>query len=133
MKRSALTVLMLAASVLICGSPLLAHHGSAAYDNSTLLTMTGTIAEFQFIQPHPIIALDTKDANGKVVRWNVEMTAPNHLVHYGWNGHKLHAGQVIKVSGHASKDGQKVLNLYRIYNADGQEIPLGPPPPPGQS
>ena len=133
MKRSGLTTLMLVASTLICGSPLLAHHGSAAYDNSALITMTGTIAEFQFIQPHPIIALDTKDASGKVVRWNVEMTAPNHLVHYGWNGHKLHAGQVIKVSGHASKDGEKVLNLYRIYNADGQEIPLGPPPPPGQS
>lgn len=133
MKQLTFTGLILAASVLIFGSPLLAHHGSAAYDNSALTTLNGTIAEFQFIQPHPIIFLDTKNAEGNAVRWNVEMTAPNHLVHYGWNGHKLHAGQVIKVTGHASKDGKKVLNLYRIYDADGKEIPLGPPPPPGQS
>jgi hypothetical protein len=114
-------------------APVLAHHGASAYDNSALTTLSGTITDFQFIQPHPLIYLDAKDANGNVVKWYVEMTAPNHLVHYGWGGHKLHSGQVIKVTGHAAKNGTKVLNLYRIYDADGKEIPLGPPPPPGQS
>ena len=113
--------------------PVSAHHGGSAYDNSTLTTLTGTITDFQFIQPHPLIYLDVKDDNGNVTKWYVEMTAPNHLVHYGWNGRKLHAGQVIKVSGQAAKNGTKVLNLRHIYDADGTEIPLGPPPQPGQS
>jgi len=98
-----------------------------------LTTLTGTITDFQFIQPHPLIFLDAKDANGNVTKWYVEMTAPNHLVHYGWSGHKLHAGQSIKVTGHVAKNGTKVLNLRQIFDADGKEIPLGPPPPPGQS
>jgi len=113
--------------------PVSAHHGASAYDNSALTTLSGTITDFQFIQPHPLIFLDVKDANGNITKWFVEMTAPNHLIHYGWSGHKLHAGQMIKVSGQAAKNGTKVLNLRHIYDADGKEIPLGPPPPPGQS
>jgi hypothetical protein len=133
MSKSSLLLLVSALALFAFSAPVLAHHGSAAYDNSNLTTLTGTITDFQFIQPHPLIYLDVKDANGNVTKWYVEMTAPNHLVHYGWNGHKLHAGQTIKVTGHAAKNGDKVLNLRQIYDADGKEIPLGPPPQPGQS
>jgi hypothetical protein len=93
--------------------------------------LTGTVTQFQFIQPHPLISLDAKDASGNVEKWSVEMTAPNHLVHYGWNSHKIHPGDVIKVTGHASKNGKKVLNLSKIYDANGKEIPLGAPAAPG--
>jgi hypothetical protein len=132
MRNRFLAALILALVLLMVSAPLLAHHGSAAYDNTKMTTLNGTVTEFRFIQPHPLIYLDAKDANGNVEKWFVEMTAPNHLVHYGWNGHKIHAGDVIKVTGHASKNGNKVLNLSKIYDASGKEIPLGPPPPPGQ-
>jgi hypothetical protein len=133
MKKRALTsLLFLGAGLLMFQIPAAAHHGGAAYDNTQLVTLTGTVSDFLYIQPHPLIYLDTKDASGNTVTWGVEMTAPNHLIHYGWNSHKLHPGQVIKVTGHAAKDGKKVLNLYRIYDADGKEIPLGPPVLPGQ-
>jgi Family of unknown function (DUF6152) len=125
--------LVLSLAMVAFSVPVFAHHGASAYDNSTLTTLTGTITDFQFIQPHPLISLDAKDDNGNVTKWSVEMTAPNHLVHYGWNGHKLHTGQTIKVTGHAAKNGVKVLNLRQIFDADGKEIPLGPPPQPGQS
>jgi hypothetical protein len=132
MRNRFLAALILALVLLMVSAPLLAQHGSAAYDNTKMTTLNGTVTEFRFIQPHPLIYLDAKDANGNVEKWFVEMTAPNHLVHYGWNGHKIHAGDVIKVTGHASKNGNKVLNLSKIYDASGKEIPLGPPPPPGQ-
>jgi hypothetical protein len=93
-----------------------------------MVTLNGTVTDFKFIQPHPLIYLDAKDESGNVQQWFVEMTAPNHLVHYGWNSHKIHVGDVIKVMGHASKNGTKVLNLSKIYDASGKEIPLGPPP-----
>lgn len=127
------TLLLLPFAALALSAPALAHHGSAAYDTSKLTTLTGTIADFQFIQPHPLIFLDVKDPSGNVTKWFVEMTAPNHLVHYGWSGRKLHPGQVIKVEGNAAKNGNKVLNLRHIFDSDGKEIPLGPPVLPGQS
>jgi Family of unknown function (DUF6152) len=133
MKSKLLLALVLVVGVLMFSVPIFAHHGASAYDNAKLTELNGTVTDFQFIQPHPLIFLDVKDANGNVEKWFVEMTAPNHLIHYGWSGHKLHAGQVIKVTGHVAKNGKKVINLYRIYDDAGKEIPLGPPPPPGTS
>ena len=122
------------AAVYLFGSsgPALAHHGGSAYDTAHPLTVTGTVKEFQFIQPHPLITLDVKDDQGAMTEWSVEMTAPNHLVHYGWNGKKLKPGDQITVTGLPSKNGLKVLNLRKISWANGEEIPLGPPPEPGQ-
>lgn len=133
MLRYLRTLVVLPVAALALSTPALAHHGSAAYDTSKLTTLNGTITDFQFIQPHPLIFLDVKDAKGNVAKWFVEMTAPNHLVHYGWSGHKLHPGEVIKVQGNAAKNGNKVLNLRHIFDSDGKEIPLGPPVLPGQS
>src|ERR1700746_661170 len=125
MSRYQSTLLVLAVALFAFSAPVLAHHGASAYDNSTLTTLSGTITDFQFIQPHPLIFLDAKDANVNVTKWDVEMTAPKARVHYGWNGHKRRAAQTIKVSGHVAKNGTKVHNLRQIFDADGKEIPLG--------
>ena len=127
-----LAVFTAAVFLVIC-CPVFAHHGSAAYDNTKLVTLTGTVTDFEFIQPHPIISLDVKDDHGSVAKWSIEMTSPNHLVRYGWNGKKLKLGDEITVSGHAARNGLKVLNLRKISWANGQEIPLGPPPEPGSN
>jgi hypothetical protein len=131
--RNVLLALVFAGTcVLAFSAPTLAHHGGGAYDAAHPLTVTGTVKEFLFIQPHPLITLDVKDDQGTVTEWSVEMTAPNHLVHYGWNGKKLKPGDQITVVGLPSKNGLKVLNLRKISWANGEVIPLGPPPEPGQ-
>lgn len=131
MKRLSMGIVSLL-FVLAC-APVYAHHGGSAYDNSKPLTLTGTVTDFQFIQPHPIIALDVKDDKGEIVKWSVEMTSPNHLVRFGWNGHKLKPGDEITVVGSPAKNGLKVLNLRKISYATGQVIPLGPPPEPNSN
>jgi tRNA(Ile2) C34 agmatinyltransferase TiaS len=123
-----LTMGTLSLLVVLVATPVFAHHGGSAYDNSKATTLTGTVTDFQFVQPHPIIALDVKDDKGEIVKWSVEMTSPNHLVRFGWNGHKLKPGDEITVVGSAAKNGLKVLNLRKISYATGQLIPLGPPP-----
>jgi len=89
-------------------------HGGAAYDTTSPLTLSGTVKEFHFIQPHPLIALEVKDDKGTAVEWSIEMTAPNHLVRYGWSGKKLKPGDEITVTGSPAKNGLKVLNLRKI-------------------
>jgi hypothetical protein len=118
--------------LLLVSSAAFAHHGGAAYDGDHPLTLTGTVTDFHFIQPHPLIALEVKDAQGATTEWSVEMTAPNHLSHFGWNGKKLKPGDQITVTGQPAKNGLKVLNLRKISYTNGEVIPLGPPPEPGQ-
>jgi len=118
--------------LLLLSSAASAHHGGAAYDGDHPLTLSGTVKDFHFIQPHPLIALEVKDTQGAKTEWSVEMTAPNHLSHFGWNGKRLKPGDQITVTGQPAKNGLKVLNLRKISYANGEEIPLGPPPEPGQ-
>jgi hypothetical protein len=54
-KAHALLLLILATFTTLSA---LAHHGQAAYDRSTKLTLTGTVTEFRFINPHSQIAFD---------------------------------------------------------------------------
>ena len=132
MKNALLAAIFVAVCLLLYSGPALAHHGGGAYDQAHPVTMTGTVKEFLFIQPHPLITLAVKDEQGTVTDWSVEMTAPNHLVHYGWNGKKLKPGDQITIVGLPSKNGLKVLNLRKISWANGEVIPRGPPPEPGQ-
>jgi hypothetical protein len=132
MRHKLLAAVALIVGLMMSAGPMLAHHGGSAYDNTKMVTLTGTVKTFDFIQPHPIIGLDVKDESGNMVNWSIEMTSPNHLVRYGWSGHKLKPGDQITVSGSAAKNGLKVLNLRKISWANGEVIPLGPPPEPGQ-
>jgi hypothetical protein len=132
MRNALPTAAFVAVCLFVFSGPALAHHGGGAYDAAHPMTMTGTVKEFLFIQPHPLITLEVKDDQGAMTEWSVEMTAPNHLVHYGWNGKKLKPGDQITIVGLPSKNGLKVLNLRKISWAIGEVIPLGPPPEPGQ-
>src|SRR5580692_178711 len=132
MRNTLLRLFFVGVCLLVCTGPALAHHGGAAYYAAHPLTMTGTVKHFLYIQPHPLITLEVKDAQGTVTEWSVEMTAPNHLSHYGWNGKKLKPGDQITVVGAPAKNGLKVLNLRKISWANGEVIPLGPPPEAGQ-
>src|SRR5580692_1615814 len=105
MRNALLGVVFAGVCVFAASAPVLAHHGGSAYDTAHPLTLVGTVKDFQFIQPHPLITL--------------EMTAPNHLVHYGWNGKKLKPGDQITVMGSPSKNGLKVLNLRKISFTNG--------------
>src|ERR1700724_754767 len=126
MRHKALTGLCVSVCLFLLSGPVFAHHGGTAYDNKNTLTLSGTVKEFHFIQPHPLIALAVKDDKGSVVEWSIEMTAPNHLVRYGWSGKKLKPGDEITVTGNPAKNGLKVLNLRKISYADGGMIPLCP-------
>jgi hypothetical protein len=132
MNHKLIGALCLGACLFLVAGPAFAHHGSSAYDSANPLTLKGTVKEFLFIQPHPLITLEVKDDKGAAAEWSIEMTAPNHLVRYGWNGKRLKPGDEITVTGNPAKNGLKVLNLRKIYYTNGEVIPLGPPPEPGQ-
>ena len=58
MSMKTLAVAVVAVGLLMTSGPLFAHHGASAYDNSAMTKLTGTVTDFQFIQPHPLIFLD---------------------------------------------------------------------------
>src|SRR5579872_4522829 len=67
----------LAAALLTISGLAFAHHGSiVSYDIHKIVSMEGTVTEFQWRNPHVYVMYDVKDAQGKVVNWGAETHSP---------------------------------------------------------
>jgi hypothetical protein len=122
-KKIILSLISLGICLVFSGSAF-AHHGAAAYDMSKTITVTGTVTDFQFVNPHVLIAMDVKDASGKVEKWQGELTSPNHLSRAGWTKSTLKPGDQVTLIGGPAKSGSPTMWIRKIMK-DGEEVSLG--------
>jgi|SRR5882672_6563369 len=110
------------AVLLLVSGPLFAHHGTSAYDTTNLTTVKGTVADFQFNNPHVMISVEAKDDKGKVETWISEANSPNVLTRHGWDRNIIKKGDQITVIGYRPKNGAKTLRLQKVVLSNGQEL-----------
>ena len=119
MKSLGLCVAMMFA-VLFASIPTLAHHGEVNYDTGKVVSIKGTVTDFQFINPHVQIFLDVKNDKGEIEKWSCEARSPIMLVRVGgWDKNTLKPGDVITVFGFRAKNGTTVMRLQKLTLADG--------------
>ena len=53
------------------------------YEPEKTINIAGTVAEFQFVNPHVLVYVEAKGADGKDVKWGGELTSPNRLARLG--------------------------------------------------
>jgi len=112
-------VLMLVSAVM----PLAAHHSwPITYDR--LVTVKGTVVEFKWANPHPMMTLEVQANDGKTEKWLVGGPAIIRMEANGWTKTTVKPGDRITGIGYQFADGQKVLRLERIVLADGKELRL---------
>jgi hypothetical protein len=66
----------------LAAMPVLAHHAGAGFSQETKV-ITGTVKQFQFLNPHSWIQVNVTDETGKVVEWSLEWGSPNQLGRQG--------------------------------------------------
>ena len=117
-----------AAAALIASTPLSAHHGTSNYSSTAqTITVTGTVTEFNWRNPHVFVLFDVKDEKGIVVHWAGEMNSPGVLKAAGWTKNTLKAGDQIKVTLRPSVGGQPVGLLSRANMlVNGKPLQIGP-------
>src|SRR5260370_38821062 len=111
--------------LLVVSGPTFAHHGTANYDMTKVVTLKGTVTDFQFINPHTLILFDVKNEKGIVEHWQAEATSPNHLVRDAWTKNMVKSGDEITISGFRAKNGSTVMRFQKMVLANGQEITEG--------
>jgi hypothetical protein len=112
----AVTVLVLAAA------PARAHHSFAPFDLTAERTITGTLKQFDWTNPHTWIWLDVPNDKGELETWGVEGMSPNYLARRGWSKTTLKMGEKVTIVVRPMKDGSKAGMFVRATLADGKPL-----------
>src|SRR5262245_35360533 len=101
--------------------PLSAHH-TWPVGYGQLITVKGTVTEFAWENPHPMITLEVRTDDGKIEKWMVGGPAITRMETNGWSKTTVKPGDVITGIGYQFNDGQKIIRLERVVFADGKEL-----------
>ena len=109
------------------GAALLAHHSpSAIFDMKKPVSLTGTLTKVDWVNPHIVVFMDMKNADGTVTNWKFESNPPRWFTKVGVNRADFAAaiGQNVKVLIVKAIDGSKYGYLQKITFPNGNEISL---------
>ena len=125
MKVKVFVSLGLTAGLLMISGSVLAHHSNAPSDKDRLVTLTGTVTNFAFRNPHVSVSFDVTDDQGNVESWFAAGGSPLALARdAGWTNKTFTAGERILIQGHPNRDGRPLLLFIRVYRCSGEMIPV---------
>jgi hypothetical protein len=109
-------------AVSLAGGVAQAHHSFAMFDMSKEVTVSGTVKQFQWTNPHAYIQVVSKNEAGQDVEWSMEMGAPMYLYARGWRPSSLKAGMQINVTLNPLRNGRPGGVVRDVTTADGKKI-----------
>lgn len=113
------------AAVLLLAMPQFssAHHSFAVhYDGARIVSVTGTVQEFRFRNPHGMIVVEGTSSEGVAGSWKIETNSPNILRRRGWTPDSIAAGDEVVIDGFPANDGSNAMRVYRVRFTDGREL-----------
>ena len=118
--------LALIAGLFAINSPIFAHHGSAAYDNSKPVTLKNlTVTKVNWGNPHTLLLFDTKDDQGNVKHWVAEANAASAVSSSGWTRNAIQPGDTVTVVLYAARNGQPLGRVVKQRHAAPANPPVG--------
>lgn len=120
--RSTLFVALMLVAGAVC-----AHHSAPVfYKVEERATISGTVTEFRFSNPHAILKFEVVAADGEKQQWTAETTSPSILRRRGWSQTSFQPGEKVKLEGMPSIDGSYLMRITRAWREDGTEIGVPP-------
>ena len=120
MRTNRTTALAGLIALVLTASPLLAHHGYAAYDMTKTTSRKGTITRFRLANPHSQLEFDVKAANGEIEHWVVETGATVRVMTAaGATRDTFKPGDVVTIHFYPAHNGSHVGALAKVEFADG--------------
>jgi hypothetical protein len=101
--------------------PAAAHHSSAMYDMDKKVTLTGTVTNLHWANPHVWLYMTAPDAKGREVEWVLEGGSTGSLARRGWSATTFIPGDRVKAVVAPLKDGSRG-GLMGIVTKDGKEF-----------
>ena len=122
MKNAKVTVVLAATIALSVSAPAWSHHSHAMFDHDKVVTITGTVSEWVFRNPHVFLYVDVKTESGDTVKYSVEMSNITNMLKVGFAATTFKAGDTVTVDLHPLADGRPGGNYIVATSADGKQF-----------
>lgn len=117
---------VMGAAVMLAGGPVAAHHSFAMFDQRQIMTLEGTVVQFQWTNPHAFIELSVP-GRADPVRWSIELNSPNNLRRQGWTRVSLRSGDRVSLRMSPLRNGVHGGLFLDLRKADGTVLDSGLP------
>ena len=109
----------LAGALALAATPALSHHSHAMFDHTKFDTVTGTVIDFAYVNPHGALDIAVMGKDGKMDKYWFEMSNLSNMVSRGIKKTTFKPGDKVTITYHPLKDGRKGGNYTSIVAADG--------------
>jgi hypothetical protein len=102
----------------------LSHHAQAPFfDQDRTVEVRGTVVRWYFRNPHPVLEVETTDASGAKIVWEVQFAPATALAKRGWTDQTFKPGDEVVATGHPSRaPGTFGLEHRTLERADGSPV-----------
>jgi hypothetical protein len=108
-----------AAAAALLSIPAWAHHSHTNYNTDQFITLSGTITEVAWTNPHVWIYMEVANAQGRPQMWALEGGSPTSLMRGGWQRDSMKARDKVSVRCHRLRDGSDGCLLGFVTNING--------------
>lgn len=108
--------------VVLLAAPALAHHSAVMFDDQKEVTVSGTVKEFQYTNPHSWLLVDVTNDDGTVTTWGFEAEGPSTLTRAGIRKSDFAPGTKITITGNPMRDGRPAAAWIKATRGDGKEF-----------
>jgi len=108
-------------AAVLMAAPAVAHHAFAMFDQSKLVYMTGTVKEFELVNPHGWLHVTMPTDKGDAATWAFEGGSVNQLTSLGWKD-SVRPGDKVEVGFYRMKDGSRGGQLMNVKLPDGRKL-----------
>lgn len=126
-----------AAAVMALSGVAYAHHSFSQFDMAKLTTLTGTVKQWTWANPHTGMVLNVTKPNGTVEEWTLVASSPNMMSRWGWNARDIRVGERVTLDVHRARDGRHIGAMKHLFlqggkvlvdpaGASGQALASGP-------
>ena len=116
-------VSLIAIAVAAFTAPAIAHHSFAMFDDTKTVTLSGTVKEFEWVNPHSWLRVTVNDEKtGKAAVWALELSSPSRLVTMGMHADSVKPGDTVSVTFHPMKDGTRGGQFMQATLPGGKQI-----------
>ena len=122
MVKTKLKRLAVLIAVFCCGSVAYAHHSFALFDRSRVTTLSGTVREWKWANPHSWLMVVVRKADGTDEEWALVGSSPNMMSRWGWNAADINVGDKVQVDILPARDGKPMGALKTVFLPGGKVL-----------